>query len=80
MVDAVRETDAALRPREQNGSASRQFRRSLYAVKDIKEGEVLTEDNVRSIRPGFGMEPKMLPRVLGKKAKKNFRRGDPLTL
>lgn len=45
-----------------------QFRRSLYAVKDINIGEQLTTDNVRSIRPGFGMAPKYLTQVLGKKA------------
>ena len=58
---------------------SRQFRRSLYAVDNIKKGEIFTESNIRSIRPGFGMAPKMLPKMLGRIATKDFRKGDPLT-
>lgn len=80
MVESVRAVHEAMRPRARILNGSRQFRRSLYAVQDIKEGEVLTENNIRSIRPGFGMAPKDLPKMLGKKAKKAFRRGDPLTL
>lgn len=44
------------------------FRRSLYVVKDVEEGEILTHDNVKSIRPGFGMAPKYLDDVIGRKA------------
>ena len=54
------------------------FRRSLYAVKDIAEGAVLSHDNVKSIRPGFGMAPKHLESVIGKKAIKNIKSGTPL--
>jgi N-acetylneuraminate synthase len=54
------------------------FRRSLYAVRDIRKGEYLTEDNVRSIRPGYGLPPKYLPRVLGATASRNISRGTPL--
>jgi len=54
---------------------SLQFRRSLYVVKDLKAGDVLTRDNVRAIRPGFGLPPKHLDEVLGKTVKRDVKRG-----
>jgi len=55
------------------------FRRSLYCVEDIQEGEVITKENVKSIRPGFGLMPKYYNQVLGKVAKRNIVRGTPMT-
>ena len=55
------------------------FRRSIYAVKDIKKGEQLTKENVKSIRPGFGLAPKYYEQILGKTAKFDIRRGTPLS-
>ena len=55
---------------------SRQFSRSLYVSKDIKKGEVFTEYNIRSVRPGYGMHPKYLGDVLGKVADRDFEFGD----
>jgi N-acetylneuraminate synthase len=55
------------------------FRRSLYVVQNVVAGEPLTLQNVRSIRPGFGMMPKHLPEVLGKLAARALRRGEPLS-
>ena len=56
------------------------FRRSLYVVKDIKKGEVITRDNVRSIRPGYGLAPKCYEQVLGRTALVNMSFGMPLSL
>ncbi|MEK9725448.1 MAG: pseudaminic acid synthase [Rhodospirillaceae bacterium] len=54
------------------------FRRSLYVVADVAAGETLTDANVRSIRPGYGLAPKHLPDVLGRAAARALKRGDPL--
>ncbi len=54
------------------------FRRSLFAVKNIGKGERITEGNVRSIRPGCGLSPKCLKRLLGKKTKRAIERGTPI--
>lgn len=58
--------------------SSRVFRRSLFVVKDVKAGERLTAENVRSIRPGHGLPPKFLPEVLGRRAAADIARGTPL--
>ena len=60
--------------------ASLVFRRSLYVVKDIKAGELLTEENIRSIRPSKGLRPKYIRGVLGKKAKCDIAKGMPLSM
>lgn len=52
--------------------------RSLFVVQDIGAGEVFTEQNIRSIRPGFGLHPKFLKQILGKKASRDLERGTPL--
>jgi N-acetylneuraminate synthase len=58
--------------------ASKRFRRSLYVVKDVRKGEPLTRENVRAIRPGFGLPPRFLADVLGRRAKADTPRGTPL--
>ena len=58
---------------------SRQFSRSLFVVEDVKQGDVLTKKNVRSIRPGFGMHPKYLAEIIGKEFKHSAEKGTPLT-
>lgn len=55
------------------------FRRSLYAVADIDIGELLDPENIRAIRPGFGLPPKEYKNLMGRRAKKSIRRGTPLS-
>ena len=82
MVDAVRNTEKAIGKVDyslsEKAKKSREFSRSLYVVRDIKKGEFFTEENVRSIRPGYGLHPKYLKDVLGKKAKVDIERGTAL--
>ena len=59
--------------------SSRIFRRSLFAVTDIETGETLTQANVRSIRPGYGLSPKYFDQVIGARAKTRINRGTPLS-
>jgi pseudaminic acid synthase len=82
MVTAVRNAEAALGTVRYSVSeretASRAFRRSLFAVENIKAGEVMTVDNVKSIRPGNGLPPRRLPSVLGRVAARDIMRGTPM--
>ena len=83
MVDAVREVEAALCTVSYDASerekASRVFRRSLFVVKDVEAGEEFTEENVRSIRPGYGLPPKYLTTVIGRSAAQRIKRGTPMS-
>ncbi len=82
MVAAVREAERALGEVRyaitQREAASRAFRRSLFAVQDVRKGEAFTRENVRSIRPGHGLPPRELERVLGRPAGRDLPRGTPL--
>jgi pseudaminic acid synthase len=60
-------------------AASLEHRRSLYIVKDVEEGEILTTENVRSIRPGKGLSPKYFDQAIGMKFQKSFKKGTPLS-
>ena len=55
------------------------FKRSIFCIKDIKEGEVFTEDNIRVIRPGYGMEPKYYEELIGMKSTRDIQRGTPIS-
>lgn len=82
MVKAIRDAEDAMGQVSydltENTKKTREHSRSLFVVKDIKEGEVLTKENVRSIRPGYGLAPKHYVDIIGKKAKKDLKRGTPL--
>lgn len=82
MVKAVREVEKALGEVSyeltEKVKRSRELSRSLFAIRDVKQGEIFTEDNVRSIRPGFGLHPRYLLDIYGKKAKNDIKKGTPL--
>ncbi len=82
MVNAVRTAEKALGEVRygvsQREEESKVFRRSLFIVKDVVAGEVFTEDNVRSIRPGYGLHPRHLEDVLGRHATIDVEAGTPL--
>ena len=84
MVKAVREAEKAIGKVDyeltEKQKKGRDFCRSLYVVEDIKAGELITEKNVRSIRPGFGLHPKYLKELLGKTIRKNAKKGDRLSM
>ena len=82
MIDAVRVIEQALgevhygvSPDEEK---SRGFRRSLFVVEDVKQGDIFTAANVRSIRPGYGLHTRHLGEVLGRRAARDIARGTPL--
>ncbi len=58
---------------------SKEFSRSLFVIKDMEEGDIFSDENIRSIRPGFGLHPKYLAEILGKKARYSISRGTPLS-
>ena len=79
MVKAVREAEKAVGQVSYEPTAKqikgRAFSRSLYVVKDIKKGEVITVENVKSIRPGFGLHPNFLNHILGEKVNEDLQKG-----
>lgn len=84
MVEAVRAAEKSLGKVSfeltEKQLKGRDFSRSIYVVKDIKAGEFFTEENIRSIRPGFGLPPKYYHEVLGQESTEDFQKGDRLIL
>ena len=81
MVNSVRGTEKALGrvdySIDEKKKNNRKLSRSLFFVQDMKKGDVITEENMRSIRPGDGLLPKYLPDIIGKKVRENIKRGTP---
>lgn len=84
MVKSIRNVEKALGevvyPTDPSKIKGREFSRSLYVAEDVKTGDVVTEKNVRSVRPGYGLHPKYLPEVLGKKFVKDCEKGERFEL
>jgi len=83
MVEAIRTAEKALGKVSyevmEHEASSHVFRRSLFVVKDVKAGDTFTEDNIRSIRPGYGLPCRYISEFLGRKATCHIPKGAPLT-
>jgi len=83
LVESVRIAEQALGEAKYEGGKREKenlaFKKSIFVVKDIKKGESLTTENLRVIRPGYGIKPKFFEQVLGKTASKDLVRGEPLS-
>lgn len=80
MVNAVREAEVAVGNVTYSiTDRDRTRRRSIYVAEDIKKGEVLTEKNIKCIRPGYGLHPKNYSEILGKKVNEDITKGSPLS-
>ncbi|AJD92134.1 hypothetical protein JMA_28170 [Jeotgalibacillus malaysiensis] len=82
LVESVREAEKAIGSVDyemtDKKKKSREFSRSLFVVKDIKKGEIFTKENVKSIRPGYGIKPKHLYEVMGSTAYMDINKGTPV--
>lgn len=74
--ESLGKIDYDLQPSEKE---SLKFRRSIYFVKDIKQGEAITREHIRRIRPGFGVAPKYYNALIGRKVKADVDRGTPVS-
>ena len=84
MVQSIRNIEKALGavsyPSDLSQIKGRRYARSLYVAKDIKAGETITETNVRSVRPGFGLHPRYLSEILGKRVNQDLKKGTRMDL
>lgn len=84
MVESIREVEQVLGrvdyPENTSQIAGRSGCRSLYIAEDMKVGDIITEENVRSVRPGYGLAPKYLPEILGKRVNRDLKKGDRMML
>lgn len=84
MVSSIRNVEKALGkvayPQDASTITGRQFSRSLYVAEDMKAGEIITEQNVRSVRPGYGLHPKYFNDIIGKKVNRDLTKGTRFSL
>ena len=84
MVKSIRETEKSIGNIDYNltekQKKGREFSRSLYVVEKIKKGDVFSDKNVRSIRPGFGLHPKYLKQIIGEKSIQDIQKGTRFSL
>lgn len=84
MVRSIRNVEAALGdvvwPEDPDSVPGRDSCRSLYVCADVKAGDVVTGENLRSVRPGFSLHPKYLPQMLGKRYRRDMSKGDRIAL
>lgn len=84
MVQSIRNVEKAIGqvvyPTDPTKIKGREFCRSLYVVEDVKAGDIITEKNVRSVRPGFGLHPKYLAEVIGKETIRDIEKGERFSL
>ena len=80
MVTAIRNAEKALGIAEytltEKQKVGKNFSRSLYISKDLKKGEIVTSEHIKSVRPGYSLHPKFLPDIIGKISTKDFTLGD----
>ena len=84
MVKSIRNVENALGevkyPTDPSKIKGREFCRSLYVAEDVKAGDVITEKNVRSVRPGFGLHPKYLSKIIGRKVNRDLKAGERMNM
>ena len=84
MVQSIHNVEKALGmvvyKKDPSAIKGREFSRSLYVAEDMKAGDIITEQDVRSVRPGYGLAPKYLPEIIGKKVNRDLKKGERMKL
>lgn len=84
MAKSIRNVEKAIGavvyPTDPSKIKGREFCRSLYVAENMKAGDLITEKNVRSVRSGFGLHPKYLPDLIGKRVSKDYLKGERFSL
>ncbi len=84
MVQSIRNVEKALGdvvyPQDVRQIKGREFSRSLYVAEDMEAGDIITEQNIRSVRPGYGLAPKYLPTILGRQVNQDLKKGERMKM